>query len=128
MADNRSMLDALKYWNSDRFKSVQRKLTSAKNTIDNEALSWQLMPFLTDDEVNTLRQASKFLGGFKARIEHAKEKKKRLEKEHERQCNIARRRVIAVFEQMLLEIPVAEKLMIADLAGFFVTVQEARMA
>jgi hypothetical protein len=35
----RELLDALKYTSSDRFKAVQRKFSTARNTISGDALS-----------------------------------------------------------------------------------------
>jgi hypothetical protein len=34
MADTTGIIKALKYWNAERFKDLQRKLTTAKNAID----------------------------------------------------------------------------------------------
>jgi hypothetical protein len=80
MADTTDILKALKYWNAERFKTLQRKMTTAKNTIENEALSTQFKPFFTDEEVSALAEASRILGSVKNKIEHAKEIKAREEK------------------------------------------------
>ena len=37
MANSTDIINALKWWNADRFKSQQRKLTTARNTIEKEA-------------------------------------------------------------------------------------------
>jgi len=84
MTDTTDIITALKYWNAERFKSLQRKLTTAKNTIQNEALSAQFKPFLSDDEIKTLTEASRILGSVKNKIAHAKEIKAREEKERDR--------------------------------------------
>lgn len=80
MADTTDIIKALKYWNAERFKKLQRKLTTARNTIDKEALSIQLKPFFTDEEKQVLSEASRVLGSVKRKIEHAKEIKAREEK------------------------------------------------
>jgi len=80
MADTKDITKALKYWNAERFKALQRKLTGAKNTIDNDALSIQFKPFLADEEIQALSEASRILGSVKRKIEHAKEIKTREEK------------------------------------------------
>lgn len=81
MTETTDIIKALKYWNAERFKSLQRKLTTAKNPIQNEALSAQFKPFLSDDEIKTLTEASRILGSVKNKIAHAKEIKAREEKE-----------------------------------------------
>jgi len=80
MTETTDIIKALKYWNAERFKTLQRKLTTARNTIQNEALSAQFKPFLSDDEAKTLAKASHILGSVKNKIEHAKEIKTREEK------------------------------------------------
>ena len=57
MTETTDIIKALKYRNAERFKALQRKLTTAKNTIQKEALSSQLKPFYTDAEIETLNGA-----------------------------------------------------------------------
>ena len=83
MTETTDIIKALKYWNAERFKSLQRKLTTAKNTIQNDALSTQFKPFFSDDEVRTLAEASRILGSVENKIAHAKEIKAREEKERD---------------------------------------------
>lgn len=59
MTETTDIIKALKYWNTERFKTLQRKLTAAKNTIQNDALSVQFKQFFSDDEVKTLAEASR---------------------------------------------------------------------
>lgn len=79
--ETKDLLEVLKWWNSDRFKSLQRKLTTASNTIRKEALSREFRPFLNDDEIDTLEKATAILSGVKSKVEHAKEIKARKERE-----------------------------------------------
>ena len=55
--------DLLKYWTAERFKSLQRKLTTAKNTILKDALSRELEPFYSQEEKSRTRQGSQCQGG-----------------------------------------------------------------
>jgi len=80
MPDTTEIMKALKWWSAERFKTLQRKLTAAKNTIQNEALSPNLRPFFSNDEIDTLKKASQILETVKTKIEHAKEIKAREEK------------------------------------------------
>ncbi len=80
MTETTDIIKALKWWNADRFKSLQRKLTTAKSTIQKEALSAHFRPFLSNEEIQTLQEASHILGAVKGKIEHAKEIKAREEK------------------------------------------------
>ena len=83
VSDSKKRIEALTYWNADRFKALQRKLTSARNTIQKEALSRDLEPFFTEDEVETLNKAAGILASVKRKIEHAKEVKAREEKQRD---------------------------------------------
>ena len=83
MTETTGIIKALKYWNAERLKSLQRKLTTAKNTIQNDALSAQFKPFFSDEEIKTLAEASRILGSVKNKIAHAKEIKAREEKERD---------------------------------------------
>ena len=76
--------EVLKYWTAERFKSLQRKLTTAKNTILKDALSRELEPFYSQEEIETLTRAAGILGSVKRKVEHAKEVSAREEKEFER--------------------------------------------
>ena len=80
MADTTEIMKTLKWWNAERFKTLQRKLTAAKNTIQTEALSPNFLPFFSADEIDTLKEAVRILGSTKRKIEHAKEIKVREEK------------------------------------------------
>ena len=73
MADTTEIMKTLKWWNAERFKTLQRKLTAAKNTIQTEALSPNFLPFFSADEIDTLKEAVRILGSTKRKIEHAKE-------------------------------------------------------
>jgi len=77
----KEVLEALKYISSDRLKSVQRKLTSAKNTINEEALSHPFSVFLSEKERQTLKEATQILGSFKSKVKYAKEIRKNQENE-----------------------------------------------
>lgn len=76
--------EVLKYWTAERFKSLQRKLATAKNTILKDALSRELEPFYSQEEIETLTRAAGILGSVKRKVEHAKEVSAREEKEFER--------------------------------------------
>ena len=43
MADTKEIMEALSWFTAERFKSLQRKLTTARNTIQSEALSSKLI-------------------------------------------------------------------------------------
>lgn len=78
--ETKKLLEALSYWNAERFKTFQRKLTTAANTIASEALAPSFKVFLTADEIHTLETSLQILKGVKGKIEHAKEVKARAEK------------------------------------------------
>lgn len=101
MADTTDIMKALKYWNAERFKTLQRKLTTAKNTIQNEALSTQFKPFFTDDEINALAEASRILGSVKNKIEHAKEIKVREEKARDLRLADYKRQRLSLLEAII---------------------------
>lgn len=84
MADTKEIMEALSWFTAERFKSLQRKLTTARNTIQSEALSSKLKPFYSDEEVKTLEEAARILGSVKRKVEHAKEIKSREEAETDR--------------------------------------------
>jgi hypothetical protein len=81
---NESVKKALRYWTAERFKSLQRKLSAARNTIQKDALSRELEPFYTPDEIETLAKAATILGSIKRKVEHAKEVTAREERERQR--------------------------------------------
>lgn len=81
--DVKELLDALKYTSSERLKSAQRKLTTARNTITSDALSYPYASFFSREEQETLTAAAQILGGFKNKIEHAKEVRAREERRRE---------------------------------------------
>ena len=101
MTETTDIIKALKYWNAERFKSLQRKLTTAKNTIQNEALSAQFKPFLSDDEIKTLTEASRILGSVKNKIAHAKEIKAREEKERDLRLADYKRQRLSLLAAMI---------------------------
>lgn len=101
MADTTDIIKALKYWNAERFKALQRKLTTAKNTIDKDALSIQFRPFFTDEEIQALSEASHILGSVKNKIAHAKEIKAREEKERDLRLADYRRQRLALLAAMI---------------------------
>lgn len=89
----RELLDALKYTSSDRFKAVQRKFSTARNTISGDALSQPYAALFTESEKETLREAAEILGAFKNKIEHAKEiraREERRREEHLKHCKALR--------------------------------------
>lgn len=94
MTEKKSITEALSWFTAERFKSLQRKLTTARNTIQNDALSSQLRPLYSEDEIRTLNEAARVLGSVKSKVEHAKEKKAREEAARDRhleQCKRQRR-------------------------------------
>lgn len=101
MANSTDIINALKWWNADRFKSLQRKLTTARNTIEKEALSSNLRPFYTDEEIGTLKEAARILGSVKRKVEHAKEIKGREEAARDRHLQDCKRQRLALLAQML---------------------------
>lgn len=100
MADTTEIMNALKWWNAERFKTLQRKLTTAKNTIQNEALSPNLRPFFSNDEIDTLKEASRILGTVKTKIEHTKEIKAREEKARDIHLEKCKRQRLALLEKV----------------------------
>lgn len=82
-ASTKEVIDVLSWWTAERFKSLQRKLTTASNTIRNDALSSQFKPFLDHEEIETLQNAAKILSRVKDKVEHAKEIKARNERSRE---------------------------------------------
>jgi len=91
--------DLLKYWTAERFKSLQRKLTTAKNTILKDALSRELEPFYSQEEIETLTRAAGILGSVKRKVEHAKEVSAREEKELERHLQHCKSLRLALLNQ-----------------------------
>ncbi len=94
------LLEALKYASSDRFKSVQRKLTTAQNIINNDALAYPFDGFFSLEEKDALRAAAQILGSFKRKVEHAKEvraREEQLRKAHLDHCAAERRRLLGDF-------------------------------
>ncbi|POP52600.1 hypothetical protein [Zhongshania marina] len=91
------LLEALKYTTSDRLKSAQRKLTSARNTITGEALTHPYEAFFSENDKEVLRQAANILGQFKNKVEHAKEIRAREEREwneYLKRCGILRQTIL----------------------------------
>lgn len=70
---HKEILEALKYRSADDFKSTQRKLSTARNTIIREAFCYPYSAFFTEEERHTLKEATEILGRFKQAVEHAKE-------------------------------------------------------
>ena len=101
MTETTDIIKALKYWNAERFKSLQRKLTTAKNTIQNEALSAQFKPFFSDEEIKTLAEASRILGSVKNKIAHAKEIKAPEEKERDLRLAVYKRQRLSLLATVL---------------------------
>ena len=62
------------------FQNATAQAHYSKNTIQNEALSVNFRPFLSEEEIKTLNDASRILGSVKRKIKHAKEIKGREEK------------------------------------------------
>lgn len=91
------LLEALKYATSDRLKSVQRKLTIARNTITGDALTRPYDAFFSENDKEVLRQAANILGQFKNKVEHAKEIRAREEKERDaflKRCGFLRQTIL----------------------------------
>jgi hypothetical protein len=101
MADTKEIMEALSWFTAERFKSLQRKLTTARNTIQKEALSSKLRPFYTDAEIETLNEAARILGSAKRKIEHAKEIKAREEAARDRQLDACKRQRLALLSSAL---------------------------
>jgi hypothetical protein len=105
MADNidvQGILDAMKYTRSDVLKTIQRKFSTASNTIKDEALTERRKGFFTLEEQETLRSAARILDSFKNKIEHAKEIKAREEKvraAHLNRCKAARTKLLDQYLQ-----------------------------
>lgn len=101
MTSTKEIIDALSWFTAERFKALQRKLTTAKNTIHKEALSSQLKPFYTDAEIATLNEATRILGSVKRKIEHAKEIKAREEAARDRRLDDCKRQRLALLSKTL---------------------------
>ena len=101
MANSTDIIKALKWWNADRFKSLQRKLTTARNTIEKEALSSNLRPFYTDEEIDTLKEAARILGSVKRKVEHTKEIKTREEAARDLHLQDCKRQRLALLSRTL---------------------------
>jgi len=99
--ETNKLIEALKYWTADRFKSLQRKLTTASNIIRKEALSPSFRPFLSEDEKETLEKAAIILSNVKRKVEHAKEIKARKEREWTLQVEHCRAQRKGLFEEFI---------------------------
>ena len=49
--------EVLKYWTAERFKALQRKVTSAANTIEKDMLNRQSKQLFSEKEQETLHEA-----------------------------------------------------------------------
>lgn len=72
--------EVLKYWTAERFKSLQRKVSTAANTIEKDLLSWQAAQLFSEKEQETLREALGIMRGLRRKVELAKEQKEREER------------------------------------------------
>ncbi|WP_287962394.1 hypothetical protein [Alcanivorax sp.] len=91
------LLDAIKYTTSERLKATQRKLSTARNTLVETALSRPYRGFFSDEEQEVLSRAAAILGDFKRKVEHAKEIKAREEKRrdaHIERCRALRAKIL----------------------------------
>ncbi|PLW67813.1 hypothetical protein [Pseudohalioglobus lutimaris] len=101
MTDTKGVKEALSWFTAERFKSLQRKLTTARNTIQNDALSSQLKPLYSEEEIRTLNEAARILGSVKSKVEHAKEKKAREEAARDRHLDNCKRQRRALLSSAL---------------------------
>ncbi len=72
--------EVLKYWTAERFKALQRKVTSAANTIEKDMLNRQSKQLFSEKEQETLHEALMIMRGLKRKVELAKEQKEREER------------------------------------------------
>lgn len=94
---NNKLIEALKFWAADDFKSLQTKLTKTANAIKRDALDSRLQPFLSHEEIAALKNAVVILGSIKDKVEHGKECKQRQEKKRDEQlarCEAQRKALV----------------------------------
>jgi hypothetical protein len=98
--DVQGILDAMKYTKAEDLKTIQRKFSTASNTIKIEALTERRKGFFTLEEQDALRAAARILDSFKSKIEHAKEiraREEKLREAHLNRCKAQRTKILDQF-------------------------------
>lgn len=98
--DVQGILEAMKYTKAEDLKTIQRKFSTASNTILDEALTERRKGFFSQNEQDALREAARILNSFKNKIEHAKEIRAREEKvraAHLNRCKAQRTKILDQF-------------------------------
>ncbi len=119
MDGDNELLVALAYWSAEDFKVLQRKMTTAANTIKQEALSEKYSALFTDAERETLRDAVSILVEAKDKVEHAKEIKARHEKRRESLLREAEHSAAGFLNELISGLTLIQKIavVLSDDAG-----------